>query len=237
MADNSFFRSGIGGVDRVNFDAGLRAHMLRVFNYMGGGLALTGIVSFIAGNTPLAAFIYGTPFRWVAMLAPLVMLIWMQVKMNSMTAAQVQTKFWIFCGLMGLSMGAIFLVYTHASVARAFFITAATFGAMSLYGYTTKRDLTGVGSFMFMGMLGLMIASVVNMFLMSSMLQWVVSVAGVVIFTGLTAYQVQTIKETYAESAGVEANDKLAVWSALTLYLSFINLFQFILSLTGNSRD
>ncbi len=235
MADQ-FLRSGIAGIDRVNFDAGLRAHMLRVFNYMGGGLALTGIVAFVVANTPLAGVIFGSPLKWIAMLAPLVFLMYMQVKVNSVTAAQLQTRFWIFCGLMGLSMAALFLIFTGASVARAFFITGATFGAMSLYGYTTKRDLTGMGSFMMMGMLGLMIASLVNIFLMSSMMQWVVSVGGVVIFTGLTAYQVQTIKETYAESAGREANDKLAVWSALTLYLSFINLFQFILELTGTMR-
>lgn len=235
MADQ-FFRSGVAGVDRVIFDAGLRAHMQRVFNYMGGGLALTGIVAFIVANTPLATIIFGSALRWIAMLAPLVFLMYMQVKINSVTAAQAQTRFWIFCGLMGLSMAAVFLVFTGASVARAFFITGATFGAMSLYGYTTKRDLVGMGAFMMMGLMGLMIASIVNIFLVSSALQWMVSVGGVIIFTGLTAYQVQTIKETYAESSGQEANEKLAVWSALTLYLSFINLFQFILELTGTMR-
>jgi FtsH-binding integral membrane protein len=235
MADQ-FSRTGIAGIDRVNFDAGLRTHMQRVFNYMGGGLALTGLIAFVVANTPLANIIFGSPLRWVAMLAPLGFLMYMQAKINSVTAAQAQTRFWIFCGLMGLSMAAIFLVFTQASVARAFFITGATFGAMSLWGYTTKKDLTGMGSFMLMGMLGLMIASIVNIFLVSSMLQWVVSIGGVIIFTGLTAYQVQTIKETYAESSGPEANAKLAVWGALTLYLSFINLFQFILELTGTMR-
>lgn len=235
MADQ-FSPSGISGIDRVTFDAGLRAHMQRVFNYMGGGLALTGIVAFVVANTPLAGIIFGSPLKWIAMLAPLVFLMYMQAKINSVTAAQAKTRFWIFCGLMGLSMAALFLIFTGASVARAFFITGATFGAMSLWGYTTKRDLAGMGAFMMMGMFGIMIASLVNIFLASSMLHWVVSVGGVVIFTGLTAYQVQNIKETYAESSGVEANDKLAVWSALSLYLSFINLFQFILELTGTMR-
>lgn len=173
MADQ-FFRSGVAGVDRVIFDAGLRAHMQRVFNYMGGGLALTGIVAFIVANTPLATIIFGSALRWIAMLAPLVFLMYMQVKINSVTAAQAQTRFWIFCGLMGLSMAAVFLVFTGASVARAFFITGATFGAMSLYGYTTKRDLVGMGAFMMMGLMGLMIASIVNIFLVSSALQWMV---------------------------------------------------------------
>ena len=137
---------------------------------------------------------------------------------------------------MGLSMGSIFLYYNQASIGRAFFITGATFGAMSLWGYTTKRDLTGMGSFMMMGLFGLLIASFVNIFLLSSMMQWVTSVAGVLIFTGLTAYDVQRIKQTYSAGWGEEANDKLALFGALSLYLSFINLFQFILSLTGDRR-
>jgi FtsH-binding integral membrane protein len=234
MADQ-FSRTGIAGIDRVGFDAGLRAHMQRVFNYMGGGLVLTGLIAFIVANTPLAGIIFGSPLKFLVMFAPLVFLMF-GMNFNSMTAAQAQTRFWTFCGLMGLSMAIVFLVFTGASVARAFFITGATFGAMSLYGYTTKRDLTAMGAFMMMGILGLFIAGIVNIFLMSSMMQWVVSVAGVVIFTGLTAYQVQTIKQTYAESAGQEANDKLAVWGALSLYLSFINLFQYILQLTGTVR-
>jgi FtsH-binding integral membrane protein len=213
MAEEEFVRSGIAGVDRVSFDAGLRAHMQRVFNYMGGGLALTGLVAFIVANTALANVIYGSALRWVAMLAPLVFIMYMNIKVQSITAARLRTLFWFFCGAMGLSMGAIFLVFTNASIARAFFITAATFGAMSLWGYTTKKDLTGMGAFMLMGLFGLMIASVVNLFLMSSGLQWAVS-----------------------EGWGTEANDKLAIFGALSLYLNFINLFQFILSLTGDSR-
>lgn len=235
MADQ-FFRTGVAGLDGISFDAGLRAHMQRIFGYMAAGLGITGAVALLVANTALAGIIFGSPLRWLVVLAPLGFLIFMQVKINSVTAAQLQTRFWIFCGLMGLSMSSLFFIFTQASIANAFFITAGTFAGMSLWGYTTKRDLTGMGAFMLMGLLGLMIASLVNLILASGALQWVVSVAAVVIFTGLTAYQVQTIKQTYAESYGQEANDKLAVWSALTLYLSFINLFQAILELTGTMR-
>jgi FtsH-binding integral membrane protein len=236
MAEEEFVRSGVAGVDRVNLDAGLRTHMQRVFSYMGGGLALTGLIAFIVANTALAGVIYGSPLRWVAMLAPLAFIMYMNIRVQSMTASRLRLLFWLFCGAMGLSMGSIFLVFTNASIARAFFITAATFGSMSLWGYTTKRDLTGMGAFMLMGLFGLLIASLVNLFLMSSGLQWIVSIAGVVIFTGLTAWDTQRIKETYAAGWGTEANDKLAVFGALSLYLNFINLFQFILSLTGDRR-
>jgi uncharacterized protein len=220
----------------VTFDAGLRAHMLRVFNYMAGGLAITGVVAFIVANTALAGLIFGTPLKWVAILSPLVFMIFMNVKMQTMSAARAQTMFWIFCGIMGLSMAAIFMVFTAESVTRAFFITGATFGAMSLWGYTTKANLTGFGAFLMMGIFGLMIAMVVNMFMMSSAMQWIVSVMGVFIFTGLTAYDVQRIKQTYAAGWGTEANNKMAVMGALGLYLNFINAFQFILSLTGDRR-
>lgn len=235
MADQ-FFRTGVAGIDRVNMDAGLRAHMLSIFNYMGGGLALTGLIAYIVANTAFAGVIFGTPLKWVAMLAPFGFIMYMNVRMQSLSAGTLKTLFWCFCGVMGLSMASIFLVFTNASIARAFFITAATFSAMSLWGYTTKRDLTSLGAFFFMGMLGLMIASVVNLFLASSGLQWIVSIAGVAIFTGLTAFQVQQIKQTYAENAGAEANDKLAVFGALALYLNFINAFQYLLQLTGNVR-
>ena len=170
------------------------------------------------------------------MLAPLGFLMYMNVRMASLSSGTLKTLFWIFCATMGLSMGSLFLVFTGASIARAFFITAATFGAMSLNGYTTKRDLAAMGAFMMMGLIGLMIASVVNLFLDSSMLQWMTSIAGVVIFTGLTAYDVQRIKQTYSDSWGADANDKLAVFNALSLYLNFINAFQFILELTGGMR-
>jgi len=221
----------------VTFDAGLRAHMMRVFNYMGGGLAVTGIVAFVVASSPaLADLIFGTPLKWIAILSPLAFVIYLNARLQAMSVAKAQTLFWLFCGVMGLSMAAIFMVFATESIARAFFITAASFGAMSLLGYITRVDLTGMGAFLLMGLMGLLIASVVNMFMMSSGLQWVVSVMGVIIFTGLTAYDVQRIKQTYAAGWGTEANNKMAVISALGLYLNFINAFQFILSLTGDRR-
>jgi len=217
-------------------DAGLRTHMRRVFNYMGGGLALTGLVAFLTANTPLAYLVFGTPLKWLAMLAPFAFIFYMNIKLQSISAARAQTLFWLFCGTMGLSMASVFMVFTNASIARAFFITAATFSGMSLWGYVTKKDLTSFGAFLMMGFLGLFIAMIVNMFMGSSMLQWMVSVAGVFIFTGLTAYDVQTIKYSYSSSWGTEAEGKLAVMSALQLYLNFINAFQFLLSLVGDRR-
>ncbi len=233
-----FFRTAnvTGAADAARIDQGLRAHMVRVFNYMGGGLALTGLVAFIVANTALAGLIFGTPLKWVAIFAPLVFMLYMNVKMQSISAARAQTLFWLFCGTMGLSLASIFMVFTGASVARAFFITGATFGAMSLWGYTTKKDLSSFGAFLMMGVLGLFIAMIVNLFMGSSMMQWIVSVAGVVIFTGLTAYDVQNIKQNYNAGWGSEANNKLAVMGALGLYLNFINALQFMLSLMGERK-
>ncbi|MFA6279963.1 MAG: Bax inhibitor-1/YccA family protein [Bdellovibrionales bacterium] len=220
----------------MTFDQGLRAHMVRVFNYMGGGLVLTGLVAFIVANTALAQIIFGSPLKWVAMLAPLGFVFYLNFKMATISAARAQTLFWLFCATMGLSMAAIFMVFTGASVARAFFITGATFSGMALWGYTSKKDLTSFGAFLMMGVMGLFIAMLVNLFIGSSMMQWIVSVAGVVIFTGLTAYDTQRIKQTYNASWGDEANNKLAVIGALSLYINFINAFQFLLSLTGDRR-
>ena len=235
--DENFNAAGISTAATTSFDAGLRTHMQSVFNYMGGGLALTGLLAWLVANTALASLIFGTPLRWLVMLAPLGFVMFMQIKMQTMSVGTLRTLFWSFCASMGLSMGAIFLVFTNESIARAFFITAATFGTMSLWGYTTKRDLTGFGSFLMMGVMGLMIASIVNLFLNSNMMHWISSVIGVCIFTGLTAFDTQRIKETYSASYGREANDKLAVFGALSLYMDFINAFQFLLQLTGSRRD
>ena len=235
--NDPFFRSGVAGLDRVTMDAGLRAHMQRIFGYMAGGLALTGLLAWITAHTVLAQMIFGSPVRWLVALAPLGFIMVMNFRMSTISSSGLKTLFFLFCGTMGLSMGAIFLTYTDASIARAFFVTAATFGAMSLWGYTTKTNLAGMGAFLMMGVFGILIASLVNLLLVSSMLQWMVSVAGVAIFTGLTAWDVQRIKQTYAESYGTEANDKVAVYSALSLYLNFINAFQFLLSLMGDRRN
>ena len=235
--NDPFFRSGVAGLDRAEIDAGLRTHMQRVFSYMGGGLALTGLLAWVVAHTVLAQIIFSSGLRWIVAIAPLAFVMIMQIRMQTISAGGLKTLFWAFCGTMGLSMGALFLTFTDASIARAFFVTAATFGTMSLWGYTTKKDLTSMGSFLMMGVLGIFIASLVNMFLVSAPLQWVVSVAGVVIFTGLTAWDTQRIKQTYSESYGAEANDKLAVFGALSLYLNFINAFQFMLQLMGSRRN
>jgi uncharacterized protein len=220
------------------YDEGLRRHMLRVYNIMGLGLALTGVVAMAVASTPaIYQPIFGTPLKWVVMLAPLAFIFVFSMKMETMTAATAQTLFWAFCALMGLSMASIFLVFTGQSIARTFFITAAMFGATSLYGYTTKRDLSKMGSFLMMGLIGIVIASLVNLFLGSSALQFAISVIGVLVFTGLTAYDTQSIKERYAEGWGQEGNTKLAVMGALSLYLNFINLFQMLLSLTGQREE
>jgi uncharacterized protein len=223
---------------QAEFDEGLRQHMLQVYNYMALGLALTGIVAYVVGTTPaLYMPIFGSPLKWVVMLAPLAFVFFFSFRIQSMSTSTAQLTFWAFCVVMGLSMAAIFLVFTQASIARVFFITAGMFGAASLYGYTTKADLTKFGSFLFMGLIGIIIASLVNLFIGSSAIQFAVSVIGAIVFTGLAAYDTQMIKETYAENAGVEANSKLAVFGALSLYLSFINLFQMLLQLFGVARE
>lgn len=234
--DENFNAAGIS-VAATSYDVGLRAFMQRIFSYMGAGLALTGVLAWVVANTPLANVIFGTPFRWIVMLAPLGFIFFMQIRMQTLSASTLRTLFWSFCATMGLSMGAIFLVFTQASIARAFFITAASFGAMSLWGYTTKRDLTAFGSFLMMGVIGLMIAGIVNLFLASTMLHWMSSIIGVFVFTGLTAFDTQRLKETYSANWSSEANDKLAVFGALSLYMDFINAFQFLLQLTGTRRN
>ncbi len=229
--------AGSRTIDQAAFDAGLRAHMLRVYNFMTLGLALTGVVALLVASTPaLYTVIFGTPLKWVVMLAPLAFIMVLSWKFETMSASGLQTLFWVFCGVMGLSMAAIFLVFTGASVARGFFITAAMFAGTSLYGYTTQSDLSKMGSFMMMGLIGIVLASLVNIFLASSALQFAISVIGVVVFVGLTAWDTQRIKSEYAEHYGHEANTKLAVMGALSLYLNFINLFQMLMSLMGE-RD
>ena len=224
--------------DRVLFNEGLRQHMLRVYNYMGLGLVMTGLVAFIVGTTPaLYVPIFSTPLKWVVMLAPLAFVLFFSFRMQSMSASGAQTLFWAFCALMGLSLASIFLVFTGTSIARTFFIAAAMFGATSLYGYTTKRDLSQFGSFLIMGLIGVVIASLVNLFLASSALQFAISVIGIVIFVGLTAWDTQSIKEQYVENFDAESKQKLAVFGAFSLYLNFINIFQLLLNFTGQREE
>ena len=234
----------------VVMDEGLRAYMLKVYNYMATGVLLTGIVALISFNisvvtdasgaivsfTEFGNTLFFSGFKWLVMLAPLGIVFYMSFGINKMSASKAQTVFWIFAALMGLSLSWILLVYTGKSVARVFFITSATFGAMSLYGYTTKRDLTKLGSFLMMGLIGIIIASLINIFMKSSMMYFVISILGVLIFVGLTAYDTQKIKNMYLASDSGELMGKKAVMGALTLYLDFINLFIMLLRLFGQRR-
>jgi FtsH-binding integral membrane protein len=232
------WQRGSATPDRVLFDEGLRQHMLRVYNYMGLGLVMTGLVAFIVGTTPaLYVPIFSTPLKWFVMLAPLAFVLFFSFRMESMSASGAQTLFWAFCAVMGLSLASIFLVFTGTSIARTFFIAAAMFGATSLYGYTTKRDLSQFGSFLIMGLIGVVIASLVNLFLASSALQFAISVIGIVVFVGLTAWDTQSIKEQYAENFDAESKQKLAVFGAFSLYLNFINIFQLLLNFTGQREE
>jgi FtsH-binding integral membrane protein len=238
----------------ASVDAGLRAYMIRVYNLMAIGLAVTAIVALgtvmlatttdpsmaVAelGNgkmlTSLGAMLYGSPLRWVVMLAPLALVFFMGFRIERISPQAATGMFYAFAGLIGLSMSSIFLVYTSASIVQTFFITATAFGALSLYGYTTKRDLTAMGSFLFIGLIGLILAMVVNIFLQSSALQFAVSGIGVLIFAGLTAYDTQKIKEMYYVGDDGAVASRKAVMGALALYLDFINMFQFLLYFLGN---
>jgi uncharacterized protein len=220
--------------DAALFDEGLRQHMLRVYNYMALGLVVTGIVAYVVGTTPaLYVPIFQTPLKWVVMLAPLAFVLFFSFKMESLSASTAQTLFWAFCAVMGLSLASIFLVFTGVSIARTFFIAATMFGATSLYGYTTKRDLSQFGSFLIMGLIGVVIASIVNIFLGSTALQFAISVIGILVFVGLTAWDTQSIKEQYGSAMGREETQKLAVFGAFSLYLNFVNIFQLLLNFTG----
>jgi FtsH-binding integral membrane protein len=230
-------------------DAGLRAYMLRVYNWMASGLLLTGIVAFVIANTdainafyPLVQTVTGrmvrapTPLAYLAIFAPLAFVLVLSFGVNRLSTTAVQGLFWTFCAAMGASLTSIFVVYTGESIVRVFFITAATFAATSLYGYTTKTDLTRMGSFLMMGLFGIIIASLVNMFVHSSAVQYAISYIGVVIFVGLTAYDTQRIKADYVQYAYAEGSELAArrgVYDALSLYLNFINLFMFLLQIMG----
>lgn len=252
------FGRAAGRVDAATVDAGLRAYMLRIYNYMTIGLAITGLAAlgvYMAAVTdvptadavrvgkmfltPFGYAMFVSPLKWLFMLAPLAMVFVISAGINRLAPSTAQILFWVFSALMGISLSSIFLVFTHTSIVRVFFITAATFGALSLYGYTTKRDLTGMGSFLFMGLIGIVIASLVNLFLASSMLQFIVSVVGVLVFAGLTAWDTQRLKNDYIygyASAGGEVAERAAITGALSLYLNFINLFTLLLQLLGQ-RD
>ena len=228
----------------VDIDQGLRSYMLKVYNLMALGLAITGLAAFFTFNmavsggqlTGFGQALYASPLKWVVMLAPVGLVFFMSFKISSMSVSAAQATFWVYAALMGVSLSSIFLVFTGQSVVQTFFVTAASFGALSLYGYTTRKDLSALGSFLIMGVFGLLIASVVNIFLASSALQFAISAIGVLVFAGLTAYDTQKIKEMYFDGDEVAVAGRKAIMGALTLYLDFINLFMFLLQFMGN-RD
>jgi FtsH-binding integral membrane protein len=234
--------------DRVAVDEGLKAYMLRVYNYMTLGLAITGAVALgtfmlavvtdpatgARSLTEIGQLLYTSPLKWVVIFAPLALVFFLSFRIDRMSVGTAQAVFWTYAALVGLSLSVIYLVFTGQSITRVFFITAASFGALSLYGYTTKRDLSGLGTFLFMGLIGVIIASVVNIWLASSMLQWIVSVVGVLVFAGLTAYDTQQIKEMYYAGDDSATAGRKAVMGALRLYLDFVNMFMMLLHLFGN---
>ena len=251
--ENVFFnRGGAVAADQAVFDAGLRAHMVRVYNYMASGLALSGIVAFALFNFEGLASVFFdirvmangrtvvaglNVLGWVAILAPIGLLLLVSFRAQKMSVGSIQAVYWAVTALMGVSLSLLLFRYTGASVARTFFVTAAAFASLSLYGYTTKRDLTAMGKFLFMGVVGLMIAGIVNMIWPSGTMSFIISAAGVLIFSGLIAYDTQKIKEQYAEAWGSEMADKIAIFGALSLYLDFVNLFQFLMAFMGDKRE
>jgi FtsH-binding integral membrane protein len=247
--DNQATRYGSSVSAEGAIDQGLRAHMLRVYNYMAIGLVLTGIFAYgtfslafneVGGQlvpTALGQTLFGGPLIWVVIFAPLALVFFLSFRIQKMSVGAAQLTFWIYAALVGVSLSTIFVVYAATSITQVFFITAATFGAVSLYGYTTKRDLTGFGSFLFMGLIGIIIAMVVNIFLQSTALGFAISIIGVLVFTGLTAYDTQKIKEMYYEGDDGTVAGRKAIMGALSLYLDFINLFLMLLRLFGQSRN
>jgi len=222
---------------RTTYDAGLRAYMVQVYNFMAIALGISGAVAFFTANSPaLMSFLFGTPLSFVVMLAPLGFVFFFSYKLNSISAQKAKSYLWIYASLMGLSLSTIFIAYTGASIARTFFISASVFGGMSLYGYTTKKDLTGMGSFLIMGLFGLIICSLVNLFLKSSAFDFALSFIGILIFTGLTAYDAQRIKQSYYHAGDSESTSKMAVLGALNLYMDFINLFIMMLRFFGDRK-
>ena len=241
----------------MSVDQGLRSFMLGVFNYMALGVAVTGLAAYLVAHfavtgdasqavarlgqdrflTSFGHLVFVSPLKWVLMLAPIGFIFALSAGFERFSATTLQALFWLFCAVMGVSMGTIFLVYKIGSISQVFFMTAAAFSALSLWGYTTKRDLTGMGSFLFMGLIGIMIAGLVNLFLASSALQFAISAIGVLVFAGLTAFDTQRLKESYYDGLGLGEVQKLSIAGALSLYLNFINMFQMLLSLFGSRND
>ncbi|MCL2567608.1 MAG: Bax inhibitor-1/YccA family protein [Alphaproteobacteria bacterium] len=231
---NDINSQGLSGTDT---DLALRNYMLRVYNYMGFGLILTGLIAYLVASTPaLINAIYGTPLGMVAMFAPLVFILVLSFGVNKIQASTAQLLFWIFCAVMGVSISYIFLLYTGMSITRVFLITAATFLTMSIYGYTTKADLSKMGAILLMALIGIIIAMIVNIFMKSSQLDFAISIIGVIVFTGLTAWDTQKLKTNFDERLDSNTLKKSAILGALSLYLNFLNLFLMLLRLIGDRR-
>jgi uncharacterized protein len=233
--DPRLTQMGRAGTDAAQIDQGLRSYMLGIYNMMALGVALTGLIAMYVGNNDeLMKTIFVGPLKYVAMFAPLAVVLVLSFGINKLSAGAAQALYWVYAALMGFSISYIFVLYEAPSIAKTFFITAATFGALSLYGYTTKKSLSGWGTFLFMGLIGLIIASVVNIFLKSDAMSFVISAAGVLIFAGLTAYDTQKLKEMYFEGDDGATLSKKITMGALTLYMDFINLFMYLLRFLGN---
>lgn len=236
MARSEFFRQSM--TQSIQYREGLRSFMLRVYNYMAAALVFTGLISYGVSTSPsMIQAIYGSPLLYVVIFAPLGISLFLGVRLDRMSVTTAQTLYWVYAALIGLSMSSIFLRYTSESVVRVFFISSTMFASASLYGYTTKRDLGPIGSFLFMGLIGLIVASLVNLFMRSDQLSWVLSFIGVGIFSGLTAYDNQRLKQIYSDAWAREQTEKIAIIGALNLYLDFINLFLYLLRLFGSRRD
>lgn len=232
----SAFSASVPGTRGATYDAGLRKYMLSVYNYMASGVLLTGIVALLFANSGMAAQVFMQPgiLKYLIMFSPLAFVMVLSFGLNRLSTGTAQLLFWAFAGVMGLSMSTIFLVYTGTSIATTFFATSVAFLSLSIYGYTTKRNLQAFGTFLIMGVVGILVASLLNMWLQSSALQMGISAIGVLLFAGLTAYDTQRIKETYAHVAGSDMMGKAVIMGALSLYLDFINMFQFLLSFLGS---
>lgn len=232
--DQNASASGAGRTD-VIIDAGLRAHMLNVYNHMAAGIGLTAAVAWLTYQFTGPELLQ-SPLMWVFILAPLILVFFISARINTLSVSAARSLFFVYAALVGVSLSILFHIYTNSSITRVFFITAATFGALSLFGYTTRRDLSGFGTFLFMGLIGIIIASLINLFLRSTQLDWLVSIIGVGVFAGLTAHDTQRIKSMYSSSDDETSAGRKAVIGALSLYLNFINLFMMLLRLAGNRR-
>src|ERR1700747_105091 len=232
--DQNLAASGAGNA-ALAIDSGLRSYMLRIYNHMAAGVALTALVAWVTYQLTGPALLQ-SPLMWIFILAPLALVFFLSARINTLSATTARALFFVYAALVGVSLSILFHIYTSSSITRVFFITAATFGALSIFGYTTRRDLSGFGTFLFMGLIGIIVASLVNLFLRSTELDWLISIIGVGVFAGLTAYDTQRIKAMYDGADDEISAGRKSIMAALSLYLNFINLFMMLLRLAGGRR-